>query len=76
LEWLDNSAGERVLSFLRAADEETLLVLINLKEAEAHGETSAPGTWESVFGDGSAAADEGKIAFTLAPYGFAVFRRQ
>ena len=61
--------------FLRAADEETLLVLINLKNAEAQGEAAAPGPWENLFGDGSAAAAEGKVRFTLAPYGFAVFRR-
>ena len=75
IEWLDNGADEKVLSFLRAADEETLLVLINLKNAEAQGEAAAPGTWENLFGDGSAAAAEGKVRFTLAQYGFAVFRR-
>ncbi|MBQ1455738.1 MAG: alpha-glucosidase C-terminal domain-containing protein [Thermoguttaceae bacterium] len=75
IEWLDNSAGEKVLSFLRAAHDEALLVLINLKDTEAQGETSAPGTWENVFGGGSAAVAEGKVRFTLGPYGFAVLRR-
>ena len=75
LEWLDNDASDAILSFLRLADDEQILVVLNLKDRPVKVKVlNAPaGPFKPLLRRDATAGDAGQ--FELGAYGFFVGKK-
>ena len=69
--WLDNSAPESILTFRRDTQGESVLAVVNLKNAPVSGNiTGNFGGLEPIFENGSVSAADGAATFDLPPFGW------
>jgi cyclomaltodextrinase len=78
VEWLDNTATNQVVSFLRHDDKDEFLVLINLSTSEVTGTVAldnADGFKSVSIGDQPIPVDTSLPDFKLESYGWYIFHR-
>jgi glycosidase len=78
VEWLDNTASDHVVSFLRHDDKDEFLVVINFSTSEVRGTVTmdnADGFQPLTIGDQPPPIDTTLPDFKLESYGWCVFHR-
>jgi cyclomaltodextrinase len=78
VDWLDNTATNQVVSFVRSDDKNQFLVLINLSTSQVMGtvDMENAGDFKPVnIGDQSVPADTDLPDFKLPAYGWCIFHR-
>ncbi|HEV2456488.1 MAG TPA: alpha-glucosidase C-terminal domain-containing protein, partial [Verrucomicrobiae bacterium] len=78
MQWLDNTATNQVVSFLRHDDKDEFLVLINFSSIKAEGSISmdnADGFQSVNIGDQPPPIDTSLPDFKLQSYGWCIFHR-
>jgi glycosidase len=78
VDWLDNTATNQVVSFVRHDDKDEFLVLINLSNSEITGTVTldnADGFKPVTIGDQPAPTDTTLPDFKLESYGWCIFHR-
>lgn len=75
LTWVNNADPDRIVSFLRTAPGDTVLVVINLSSRRFGGGVEVNGQWEEV-GPGAATRTVGLPAIGLDGWGYRIFRRK
>ena len=74
LQWINNADPERVLTFLRTAPNDTVLVAINLSNRRFGGGVEVSGSWQEI-GPGASTRAVGLPAIALDGWGYRIFRR-
>ena len=79
VEWLDNTAGNQVVSFVRHDDKDEFLILINFSNSEVSGSVNnldGAGDFKPVnIGDQPVSPDSTLPDFKLESYGWCIFHR-
>lgn len=78
LEWIENSAPARIVSFKRRFETEELVVVINMSSMPFEGSVEASGKFEEVtpeFGPSIEEKDAALPFVTVESWGFRVFKR-
>jgi hypothetical protein len=75
LRWVNNADPDRIVSFVRTAPGDTVLVVINLSNRRFGGGVEIDGRWDEV-GPGAAARTVGLPAIALEGWGYRIFRKR
>lgn len=76
LRWVPSADPDRIVSFLRVTDSETMLVVINLSSRRYFGPVEVSGKWEEVGpGHDTAGKAVAVPAVSLDAWGYRIFRR-
>lgn len=75
LQWLKNTSEERILTYLRTSEEETLLVAINLSNQPFIGKLDLKGTFEDLTPKkGTAASSLSSSVLSLGAWDYCIYK--
>ena len=75
LMWLKNSDESRIVSFVRRAGREEILIVINMTNAPFFGSVEASGIYEEITPNAEKSAN-GLPSISLNPFGFRIFKKK